>query len=272
MQAQAQRAGVLSAERIRDELIRLLTSPNARDGMNVLRDSKLLDVIAPELLGMVGVEQGGYHKYDVWDHTMYAIEAAPADLITRVAALFHDAGKPATHAVTEEGKHTFYGHPGAGAAISHSVMERLRFSNEEVDAVAKLVNLHLRPIQYDQENWGDSAVRRLIRDAGELRKELIDLACADTVASSFPTTEGLIGLANRMDLLDSDGSVSQFVSPVSGEEIMSMAGRKPGPWVGLVKRAIEDAVIEGTLGANDHDSAVEWLRTNPGLWREDNQQ
>ena len=89
------------------------------------------------------------------------------------------------------------------------------------------------------------------------------------MASSYPTTEGLIGLANRMDQLDSDGSVSRFVSPVSGEEIMSVAERKPGPWVGLVKKAIEEAVIEGTLGANDHAAAVEWLRANPDLWRED---
>jgi poly(A) polymerase len=269
MQAQAERAKVLSAERIRDELARLLTSPRARDGMNLLRESGLLAVVAPELLDMVGVEQGGYHKYDVWDHTMYAVEAAPAELITRCAALFHDAGKPGTHALTDEGKHTFYGHAGVGAGIAREVMERLRFSNDEIEAVARLVDLHLRPIQYDAEDWGDSAVRRLIRDAGELRGRMLDLARADTVASSFPTTAGLDELGRRMETLDQGGSVSQLVAPVSGEEIMAMAGRKRGPWVGVVKRALEEAVIEGTLDPNDHDAAVEWLRSQPELLQRD---
>jgi poly(A) polymerase len=269
MRAQAERARLLSAERIRDELARLLTSSHVRDGMNLLRDSGLLDVAVPQLLDMVGVEQGGYHKYDVWDHTMYAVEASPPDLITRCAALFHDSGKPATHALAEDGKHTFYGHAGVGATIARLVMERLRFSNDEIEAVAKLVDLHLRPIQYDQESWSDSAVRRLIRDAGELRDQMIDLARADTVASSFPTTAGLDELALRMDALDKGGSVSKFVAPVSGNEIMALAGRKRGPWVGVVKRALEDAVIEGTLDPNDHDAAVEWLRSNPKLWSAD---
>jgi len=269
MQAQAERAKVLSAERIRDELARLLTSPHARNGMNLLRDSGLLAVVAPELLEMVGVEQGGYHKYDVWDHTMYAVEAGPTDSITRCAALFHDAGKPATHALAEDGKHTFYGHAGVGANIAREVMGRLRFSNDEIEAVAKLVDLHLRPIQYDAEGWGDSAVRRLIRDAGDLRNRMLDLARADTVASSFPTTAGLDQLAQRMEALDQGGSVSQLVAPVSGEEIMAMAGRKSGPWVGVVKRALEEAVIEGTLNPNDHDAAVEWLRSHPKLLQQD---
>jgi poly(A) polymerase len=269
MQAQAERARVLSAERIRDELTRLLTSGNVRSAMNLLRDAGLLGVVAPELLPMVGVEQGGFHKYDVWDHTMYAVEAAPADLITRCAALFHDVGKPTTHAITAEGKHTFYGHPGAGADIARTVMERLRFSHDQVDSVAKLVDLHLRPIQYDQESWGDSAVRRLIRDAGDLRGRLIDLACADTVASSFPTTKGLRGLAERMDQLDAGARFSKLAAPLRGEEIMAIAGRGPGPWLGAVKRALEDAIIEGKLAAGAHDAAVEWLHANPQLWKGD---
>jgi poly(A) polymerase len=215
------------------------------------------------------VEQGGYHKYDVWDHTMYTVEAAPPDLITRAAALFHDSGKPATHALADGGKHTFYGHASVGANIAREIMERLRFSNDEIEAVAKLVDLHLRPIQYESETWSDSAVRRLIRDAGELRDRMLNLARADTVASSFPTTAGLDELAERMASLDQGGVVSQMVAPVSGEEIMAMGGRKRGPWVGVVKRALEEAVIEGTLDANDHDAAVEWLRSHPNLLQPD---
>jgi poly(A) polymerase len=131
------------------------------------------------------------------------------------------------------------------------------------------VDLHLRPIQYESETWSDSAVRRLIRDAGELRDRMLNLARADTVASSFPTTAGLDELAERMASLDQGGVVSQMVAPVSGEEIMAMGGRKRGPWVGVVKRALEEAVIEGTLDANDHDAAVEWLRSHPNLLQPD---
>jgi putative nucleotidyltransferase with HDIG domain len=268
MRAVAPRSSVLGRERIRDELNGLLVAAHPRAGMNVLRDGGLLDLIAPELLDMIGIEQGGYHIYDVWDHSMYAVEAAPADLITRCAALFHDVGKPPTHEVREE-KHTFYNHPAVGAQISRRIMSDLRYSNHEIDAVAKLVELHLRPIQYDQETWSASAVRRLIRDAGELRPELIELAKADTVASSFPSLDRLEELRLRMDELDRDSSVSKMVSPLSGEQIMRIGDRPPGPWVGKIKAALENAVIEGELQANDGEGAEAWLLAHRNLWSED---
>ena len=266
MAAEASRASVLSVERIRDELIRLLISPHARDGINVLRDANLLDFVAPELKPMQGVEQGGYHIYDVWEHTLHALDAAPPDLITRLAVLFHDIGKPPTHEFVDGEKHTFYGHPQAGAEIAKEAMTRLRFSNDDTDAVAKLVELHLRPIQYDAQEWSDAAVRRLIRDAGELRAKMIDVAKADTVASSYPGTDELDQLAARMDALDQGEAVSQMQSPLSGSEIMELAARPPGRWVGAVKSALENAVIEGEITSGDREAAKAWLRARPELW------
>ena len=267
MRVMAPRASVLSSERIHDEMARLLISPHPRDGMNVLRDGALLEVVAPELLAMVGIEQGGYHLYDVWDHTMHALEASPDDLITRLAVLFHDIGKPPTHVVADDGKHTFYGHPATGALMARNIMTHLKFSNDEIDAVAKLVELHLRPIQYDKDEWSDSAVRRLIRDAGDERNRMLDVARADTVASSYPTTSELDELARRMDELDHDEAVSHFVAPLSGDDIMALAQRPPGRWVGAVKQALEDAVIDGELPAGDTDAARAWLIARPDLWQ-----
>jgi poly(A) polymerase len=265
MRGQAHRVGILSIERVSEELRRILTAPHPSLGFHVLRDSGLLDVVLPEVSAMMGVEQGGYHIYDVFDHTMQALDKAPADLITRAAVLLHDVGKPPTHAVTSDGRHTFYDHPQVGARITRELLTQLRFSNDEIAAVCRLVSLHLRPIQYDEAAFSDAAVRRLIRDAGDLRTEMLDVARADTLASSFPTTQGIDDLEARMARLDAGGEVSHLRDPLSGEEIMQMAGRGPGPWVGRIKRALQDAVLDGTIPPGDNASARSWLESHREL-------
>jgi poly(A) polymerase len=266
----APRASILSVERVSEELRRLLTSPHPRAGMDVLRDGGLAQVHLPELLEMIGVEQSGYHIYDVWDHTMLAVELAPADLLTRVAVLLHDAGKPRTHAVAEDGRHTFYDHPEVGAQMAREILERLRFSNTEVAAVAELVRQHLRPIQYDPATFGDSAVRRLMRDIGELRPRLLDVARADTRASAFPDTSGIDELEERMFRLDAEGGDARtaFDSPLDGDELQALAGREPGPWVGAAKRALSDAVVEGLVPPGDKEAARRWLAEHGDLLRQ----
>ena len=269
MRAQAHRAVILSVERISEELRRLLVSPHPRDGMNVLHASGLLDVVLPEVSAMVGVEQGGYHIYDVYDHTMHALDKAPPDLVTRTATLLHDVGKPPTHVLTDEGKHTFYDHPTRGADMARDILTRLRFSNDEIGAVAHLVRLHLRPIAYERDRFSDSAVRRLIRDSGELRGRMLDLARADTEASSFPTVDEIDQLEQRMTELDRGGEVSRMRAPLSGDDIVAIGGRGPGPWVGTVMRAIEEAVIEGDVEPGDSAAARVWLQNHPELLRDD---
>ena len=264
MRSVAPRAAILSVERVSEELRRLLVAPYPRAGIEVLRAGGLVAVHLPELLEMVGVEQSGYHVYDVWDHTMVAVEQAPPDLLTRVAVLLHDVGKPRTHAVAPDGRHTFYDHPGVGAAMAQAMLERLRFSNAEVAAVVELVRLHLRPIQYDADGFGDSAVRRLMRDAGELSGPLLDVARADTRASAFPDTAGIDELEQRMaQLREAGGGRSAFESPLDGEELQALAGRGPGRWVGAAKQALSDAVVEGAVAAGDKAAARRWLAEHP---------
>ncbi len=187
--------------------------------------------------------------------------------MTRLAALLHDVGKPPTHAVDEHGKHTFYDHPGVGATLTTELLTRLRFSNDEIAATALLVRHHLRPIQYQPGEWGDAAVRRLVRDIGDQRERLLDLARADTRASSFPNTDAIDELEERMRRLDAGGAVSHMRAPLDGDEIMRLAGgRPPGPWVGRVMRALEEAVLDGAIPPGDPQAARRWLEQHPELF------
>jgi poly(A) polymerase len=269
MRAQAGRTSILSVERITDELRRLLVSPHPGAGINVLRDAGLLEHVLPELLAGVGVEQGGFHVHDVYDHSIAALDAAPNELITRTAALLHDIGKPATHVVVADGRHTFYDHAQVGADMARGILTRWRFSNDEIGAVTRLIRLHLRPIQYEREKFGDPAVRRLIVDAGDLRGPLLNLARADTLASSFPTLDELDELEERMNRLDSGGAVSAMQDPLTGDELMALAGRGPGPWVGRVKTALRDALLDGSIAPGDTDAARAWLESHRELLGEE---
>ncbi len=265
MRAMAQRAAILSQERIRDELSRLLVSSQPRAGMEVLREAGLLEVSVPELLAMVGVEQGGWHRYDVWEHSLRAVELAPPDLVTRLGCLFHDAGKPATHAVAEDGHHTFHGHPRAGAELARVVMERLRYSNDEIAQVQALVLHHMWPIQYRPADVGDGAVRRFIRTIQEQRSRSLDVARADTRASAYPDVDAIDELEERMGRLDAEGEVSRLRPPLDGHELMRLAGRGPGAWVGRAQRALLEAVLDGEIPAGDAEAARAWLDAHPDL-------
>jgi poly(A) polymerase len=269
MLATADRASILSAERVAEELRRLLLADRPRAGLELLRDGGLLRFWLPELVPMIGVEQGGYHIYDVFDHSTHTVAATGRDLVTRVAGLLHDVGKPPTHVLDAEGKHTFYNHPAVGAQMAETVLSRLRFSNDEIAAVSLLVRHHLRPIQYRPDEWSDAAVRRLVRDIGEQRDRLIDLARADTRASSFPDTDAIGHLAARMATLDTGGVVSRLRPPLDGHRLMDLAGgRPPGPWLRRVQAAIEEAILDGAIPADDASAAQHWLAQHPQVLAE----
>jgi poly(A) polymerase len=266
MRLQAPRARILSAERIRDELVRLLTSRRPRAGIEAMREGGLLAVSLPDVEAMIGVEQSGYHCYDVYDHTLHALELTPSeDLVTRLAVLLHDVGKPPTHAIAADGRHTFHDHPQIGAEMAVEILTRLRFSGDEIRDVATLVRLHLRPIQYSHDTYGDAAVRRLIRAAGPLREKLLDVARADTVASSYPGTAELEELAERMERLDRGGGISRPRPPLDGDTIMRIGGRGQGPWIGRVQDALLEAMLDGEFAPGDAAAAEAWLRAHPEL-------
>ncbi|MHB1190999.1 MAG: CCA tRNA nucleotidyltransferase, partial [Armatimonadota bacterium] len=177
--ADAPRLAIVSRERIRDELAKMLLDDPAR-GLELLAEMGLLAQFAPELLAMRGVGQGGGHVWDVWSHTLQSLRALPdsADLVLRLAVLFHDVGKPET----AEGGH-FPGHEVLGAEIARRVLRRLRFPKSESERVARLIELHMRIGEYRRE-WSDSAVRRLMRDADGDIADLVALAVADRLGAN----------------------------------------------------------------------------------------
>src|SRR5256885_1083339 len=229
---------VISVERISDELRKMLVSPMPGRALILLDEAELLEVILPEIAAGKGVTQSGYHTHDVFGHTVLTVEGTPPELLLRVAALFHDAGKPKT----AKGDGTFLGHEDVGADIARVALERLRFSAREIDVATTLVRLHLRPVFYKSE-WTDGAVRRLARDAGPLLERLMALARADIGASAYPEPEKLDELQARLDQVRSERP-SRLAPLISGEEIMAIRGIGPGPEVGRIKRRLEELVLD----------------------------
>jgi poly(A) polymerase len=261
MRAQASRARppVLSVERVNDELRKMLVSERPGLALELLDQGGLVEVLLPELFACHGVRQGGWHTHDVFGHTLQVVERTAPELVLRLAALFHDVGKPAT--ATPDG--AFTGHDRVGAELARAAMARLRFSNVEIEWVSKLVQMHLRPVFYQPGEWGDGAVRKLARDAGDLLWTLMALARADIAASAYPHPEKLDDLEARLRRVLEE-SPTRLRLPVSGEDIMRARGLGPGPEVGRVKERLEALVLEGTLPP-EREAILEYLAANPTL-------
>ena len=249
---------VISIERIRDELSRMLESERPKLALDLLDQAELLGVVLPEIEACKGVAQSGYHTHDVYGHTLLTVDHTPPDLLLRVAALFHDAGKP----VTAKGDGTFLGHEEVGASIAKAALERLRFPQKDVDVVTGLVRLHLRPVFYRSE-WTDGAVRRMARDAGPLLDRLMLLARADIAASSYPEPEKLDELQARLDAVRAEHP-SRLAPLITGEDIMRIRGIGPGPEVGRIKQKLEELVIDGELPP-ESQAVKDYLATHPQL-------
>jgi poly(A) polymerase len=249
---------VISVERSADELRQMLASERPRLALELLDAGGLLDVILPELAACKGVKQTGYHTHDVYGHTLLTVERVPADLIVRLAALFHDVGKPTT--ATADG--AFTGHEVVGAAMARSALERLRFSQKEIEAVVLLVRLHLRPVYYSSE-WSDGAVRRLARDAGDQLDRLMALARADIAASAYPEPEKLDELQARIEAALHERP-SRLAPVVTGEDVMRVRGIGPGPDVGRIKQRLQELVIDGEI-APTREAVLDFLASHPDL-------
>jgi poly(A) polymerase len=249
---------VISAERIAEELRRMLTSPRPRLAIELLDSGELLAAILPEIAACKGVPQSGYHTHDVYGHTLLTVERVAPDLVLRLAALFHDSGKPST--ATPDG--AFTGHELVGANLARAALERLRFSQKDIETVAKLIRLHLRPVYYSSE-WSDGAVRRLARDAGTVLDRLMALARADIAASAYPEPEKLDELQARIEAVLRE-QPSRLAPLVTGEDVMRVRGIGPGPAVGRVKKRLEELVIDGEI-APSHEAVLDYLAAHPEL-------
>jgi poly(A) polymerase len=252
----------VSMERIRDEFSKLLVAERVHDGLELLDTTRLFARILPELEAGKGMQQGGWHSHDVFGHALLAASLAPADLVTRLAALLHDVGKPAVHEL-RDGKPTFIGHQDVGATMAGPALRRLRYPGEVIDAVTRLIRLHMRPIQYDPQGWEDKAVRRLVRDAGDQLDRLLALARADMRASHYPDVKKIDDLEARVERLDAE-AIAAIRSPLTGEDLMTRTGRPAGPWIKRVKSALEDAIVDGTLEAGP-TAAWRYLEAHPDL-------
>ncbi len=247
---------VISVERMAEELRRMLGSERPRLAIELLDAGELLEIVLPELAACKGVLQSGYHTHDVYGHTLLTVERVPSDLVLRLAALFHDVGKPPT--ATPDG--AFTGHENVGAELARAALERLRFPQREIDTVVELVRLHLRPVYYRSE-WSDGAVRRLARDAGAQLDRLIALARADVGASAYPEPEKLDELQARIEAVRSE-KPSRLTPLVTGEDVMRARRIGPGPEVGRVKQRLQELVIDGEITPT-REAALEYLAAHP---------
>lgn len=253
------RIDALAAERVRDELQKLLAAPRPSTGFELLRRGGLLERWLPELAAMVGVGQNRFHADDVWTHTLLVCDAAPAHKSrVRWAALLHDVGKPGTR-VLRNGDWTFYEHDAVGAGIADRLLERLRFPTDEREAIVRLVREHM----FDLGAASDAALRRWLRKVGtENVADLFDLRIADAIGNrrrtGFPT--GLERLRERIQrLIEEDSALHVRDLAIDGNDVMRELGVTPGPAVGRVLDALLEEVIDRPE-ANTRDQLLARLR------------
>ncbi|ASY13873.1 poly(A) polymerase [Candidatus Nanopelagicus hibericus] len=261
IKSMASRLEIISAERIRDEFIKLIMGDNPRAGLSLLVESGLADYFLPELPKLkLEIDEHHHHK-DVYEHSLTVLEQAialearlgGANLTLRLAALLHDIGKPKTKALLPDGGVSFHHHEVVGARMCKERMKKLRFDNHIINDVSQLVSLHLRFHGYGNGEWTDSAVRRYVRDAGELLTHLHLLTRADCTTRNKKKAEGLAKtydqLEDRIAQLMEQEELDKIRPDLSGDEIMKILDIKPSPAVGKAYEFLLELRLEhGPLG------------------------
>lgn len=273
MSAMAAEIERISAERVRDELSKLLLSDQPRAGLELLVDSGLADFVLPELPALrLEVDEHHHHK-DVYEHSLTVLDQAigyerargvldSPDLVLRWAALLHDIGKPNTRRLESGGAVSFHHHDVVGAKLAKKRLRALRFDNDTIDAVARLIELHLRFFGYSDQEWTDSAVRRYVRDAGEHLERLHILTRADVTTRNRRKADRLAfaydDLEQRIAELAAQEELDAVRPDLNGDEIQAILGIAPGREVGeAYKFLLELRLDEGPLGT---EAATERLR------------
>ena len=276
MTAMADRIEIVSAERVRDELVKLVGSPYPRLGLTLMVDTGLADRVLPELPALM-LERDEHHRHkDVYEHTLTVLEQAiqledrlpgdGPDFVARFAALMHDVGKPKTRRFTDDGQVTFHHHDVVGAKLTRKRMKALRFSNDDIDAVSQLVEQHLRFHGYGTGEWTDSAVRRYVRDAGDQLARLHVLTRADCTTRNRRKAERLQRsydhLEERIAALAEQEELNAIRPDLDGNQIMTILDIPPGREVGEAYRYLLDLRLE--RGPLDHEDAkaalLEWWK------------
>ena len=260
-----ERIQIISAERVRDELSKLLLAKDPKPGLEILVDAKIADLVLPELPALKLESDEHHHHKDVYQHTLTVVTQAigyeaeydlERDLIVRLAALLHDIGKPATKRLEAGGAVTFYHHDVVGAKLAKKRLTELKFDNDTVKAVAKLIELHLRFFGYSDQPWSDSAVRRYVRDAGEQLDRLHILTRADVTTRNQRKADRLAhaydDLEQRIAQLREQEELDAMRPELNGEQIMEILGIGPSKEVGLAYNfLLEIRLDEGEIGFDE---------------------
>ncbi len=268
MTAMAERITIVSAERVQAELNKLLLAEHPVKGLRLLVDTGLADHVLPELPAL-RLESDEHHRHkDVYEHSLTVLEQAIAletqgpDLVLRLAALLHDIGKPRTRRFESDGRVSFHHHEVVGAKMTRKRMRELKYSNELVNEVAKLVELHLRFHGYGGGEWTDSAVRRYVTDAGPLLSRLHKLTRSDCTTRNKRKAAALArtydSLEERITALQAQEELDAIRPALDGNEIMELLGLRPGPAVGRAYKHLLELRLEH--GPMAHEEAVAALR------------
>lgn len=276
MSEMADRLTIISAERIRDEFIKILMSPNPRIGITTLVDSGLCEHFLPEIPKLrLEIDEHHHHK-DVYEHTLTVVEQSMAledrfsgpNLTIRLAALLHDIGKPKTRALIPGGGVSFHHHEVVGSRMTKERLKKLRFDHETVEDVSNLVFLHLRFHGYGGGEWTDSAVRRYVRDAGDLLTHLHVLTRADCTTRNKRKAEMLATnydhLEARIAALMEQEELMKIRPDLDGHQIMTILGIPAGPKVGKAYEYLLELRIErGPLGEESaREELINWWSQN----------
>ncbi|MEV0090526.1 CCA tRNA nucleotidyltransferase [Streptomyces sp. NPDC050738] len=268
MTAMAERIEIVSAERVRDELNKLLLSENPRKGLALLVDTGLAAYVLPELPEL-RLESDEHHRHkDVYEHSLTVLEQAidleqdGPDLVLRLAALLHDIGKPKTRRFEEDGRVSFHHHEVVGAKLTKKRMTALKYSNDMVRDVTKLVELHLRFHGYGTGEWTDSAVRRYVRDAGPMLERLHKLTRSDCTTRNKRKANALSraydGLEERIAQLKEQEELDSIRPDLDGNQIMEILGVSPGPVIGNAYKFLLELRLEN--GPMEHEAAAAALK------------
>ncbi|MET9426233.1 MULTISPECIES: CCA tRNA nucleotidyltransferase [unclassified Streptomyces] len=273
MTEMAERIDIVSAERVRDELNKLIVSAHPRKGLGLLVVTSLADRVLPELPAL-RLESDEHHRHkDVYEHSLIVLEQAidleedGPDLVLRLAALLHDIGKPRTRRFEPDGRVSFHHHEVVGAKMVKKRMTALKYSNDMVKDVARLVELHLRFHGYGTGEWTDSAVRRYVRDAGPLLNRLHKLTRSDCTTRNKRKAAALSraydGLEERIAKLQEQEELDAIRPDLDGNQIQEVLGIRPGPAVGQAYKFLLELRLEN--GPMEYDAAVaalkEWWAT-----------